>query len=1292
MKKLTFLKNLLQKTSLILLGLGVLFGAIGSFEVLADDVVDIRQFTEGEGGNLEECTTVSLGVGGPQRVCNIVYYNGGNNIKCKISNPRTNGASPYDCIDNEGNKLPGAGSEICFAYRRSNESLSQQRLTCDPGVIVFEDKGAVVGRTGEGFVFRRSDGGGAFVRNNFFDGTFWGGGVCRQNVEELPIVRQIVGTARNIVGSINSIDRFCNELTFEQFKNVLAQEDENHNSESVDMIVAGSYQREDGPTRDRDFSEEACPGVDFDNLQEGDTFECQGIEYTVNENGNFVDSIGGTYTRDGAGLTGQTTVDTRHQGLASAARGAGERVAGALLSLILAILDVIVFLIVLVAQALFRLAGFIFINILLINPASPQYLGVVGEVWNILAGIANLLIIGALIFFGITKVSGLKPQLTDDISGIILKLVVYSLLLTFVFWIPVLMINLGFGLGFLLIAAMGENPSTFQGVSAALIGGFIDAIGSVGGDLAVQSVGIKAIFGGIAVDKVMQSLGRRIIELVVLGAGAFAFYKNFKVMLFQRLRMFFDMAFSAITLALFFNPIKSAQTQGQKYLNRLLIDAFFTPAYIGALIIAAVLVSALGDTVNDGVSSSMTAGSSGGLGDDILRGIAGVVSYTIIGAFAVGALLIIPDWFAKKYEDDMKAVGGAVKSGVGGLGKGLGKAWGVTKGANYLMGGVSKRLIGKNKKGEYRLDNWVDAMDRKAKTSKGFSKYTALAGRGVGELLNGQAAFRMEEKAKTAKAVLVDSFKNERKAHEAGIKESEKERAVLTYRTGPLKFLSERADMSNAVGHRGQSEEAINEIDMYQKDKDAMARGRGSVIQDISVSRDELAATARVEYKKELAKATKADGSIDMEELTNNIANNDALTDAIERAAKDNDNVIMEMLANMNGMKEATRKALSNNRITDKNAVKNINDNYYSFSDSFNEAEVISRATKDNYTFSKTDLQDPRIRAIVKETYQDTGNTQKLAELRAIEESLPSVSRRAAKNMAPLERKDGKVVGDDDSRYNKWLNETPHIKPEISTASNITENTLNQYNTQADINTDIGLSSFIENTPEIKSLVEEKVGRREDIASNEQQRMAYDQIARNYVRSVMAKKQALKDVDQYTAGQQVSIKGLEEVSNPNYQTSAAVQAKADRKIGLGAMEGRIKRDMERTLRQAGLNDAQSKIASNQAYLQLTKSLTDPNYTMGSVRQTIEKAANNDQQILSRPKIQSLLTDLEGVEANGNSAGHGRIDSYIIATGNEMAQKNIEEKTVFESVRAKEVESDKIYRQIVGESIGASNGL
>ena len=1249
MKKITFLKNLLQKTSLILIGFGVLFGAIGSFEVLADENT---------------------------------LYDGGNGIRCEISKPNTPDASPFNCVDEDNNPLERAGSIQCAAYI---DNRGNQKLTCQPRIIQFSDRDVIAFEGDGGLVFKKNDNSAIYVDSQFYDGWFGRiGGACRDSVSRVinvfPVLGAVFDTLRDLPNRGHDVKiQDCSNLTFESFKDRLVKE-----GRTVEATANSLQSFESSLDADANFgSDQDFSDVNFDEV--GDTFTHNGDEYRRDESGNWRNTrTGTTYDQNGAVVTGQESIQ----------RGSNpaERVAGALLSLILAILDVLVFLFVLVAQALFRLAGFIFINILLINPASPQYLGVVGEVWNILAGIANLLIIGALIFFGITKVLGLKAQLTDDISGIILKLVVYSLLLTFVFWIPVLIINLGFGLGFLLIAAMGENPSTFQGVSAALIGGFIDAIGSVGGDLAFQSVGIKAIFGGIAVDEVMKSLGRRIIELVVLGAGAFAFYKNFKVMLFQRLRMFFDMAFSAITLALFFNPIKSAQTQGQKYLNRLLIDAFFTPAYIGALIIAAVLVSALGDTVNDGVSSSMTAGSSGGLGDDILRGIAGVVSYTIIGAFAVGALLIIPDWFAKKYEDDMKAVGGAVKSGVGGLGKGLGKAWGVTKGANYLMGGVSKRLIGKNKKGEYRLDNWVDAMDRKAKTSKGFSKYTALAGRGVGELLNGQAAFRMEEKAKTAKAVLVDSFKNERKAHEAGIKESEKERAVLTYRTGPLKFLSERADMSNAVGHRGQSEEAINEIDMYQKDKDAMARGRGSVIQDISVSRDELAATARVEYKKELAKATKADGSIDMEELTNNIANNDVLTDVIERAAKDNDNVIMEMLANMNGMKEATRKALSNNRITDKNAVKNINDNYYSFSDSFNEAEVISRATKDNYTFSKTDLQDPRIRAIVKKTYQDTGNTQKLAELRAIEESLPSVSGRAAKNMAPLERKDGKVVGDDDSRYNKWLNEIPHIKPEISTASNITENTLNQYNTQADINTDIGLSSFIENTPEIKSLVEEKVGRREDIASNEQQRMAYDQIARNYVRSVMAKKQALKDVDQYTAGQQVSIKGLEEVSNANYQTSAAVQAKADRKIGLGAMEGRIKRDMERTLRQAGLNDAQSKIASNQAYLQLTKSLTDPNYTMGSVRQTIEEAANNDQQILSRPEIQSLLTDLEGVEANGNSAGHGRIDSYIIAAGNEMAQKNIEEKTVFESVRAKEVESDKIYRQIVGESIGASNGL
>ena len=793
MKTIGILNNLLKKITLVLIGFGVLFGGIVGFvEVQAQQVQSgfiVRLGTDAtiyQGKGCETyrntafrdadffCLTNPHGddTNNPNvlsfawkiqdcdedtcKVGEVTYSSCQNGICTKSSNSNADSteklrSGDFECDVNVTDKTEeNNGNKINFNYSISNcnNNLTQPSLGCVVSQLPNQLKPVMqcIGANNTQYALVL----GEDVIPMYENGDYW---VFRTASGSTAIHKDELNGAGCSGGNlITFLARQGFDLKNNQFREYQCTNIENLAALQAakpifNDVIVGVWAQE-AEDENLGNSIEEC----VKNAKEGDdTLECRGVTLTKNEKGQWVTPSGTVYNDKGIKVNTLKT-DGEDSSL-------GEGLISFFLHIILLIVDVLVFIFVQLAKVAALIMGLIFVLIILINPASPEYLPVVSQIWGIVASLANLVIIGTLIFFGISKVLGIKNSMTDSLSGLFLKIVSYALLLNFAFGLSIIIINLGYGLGFLLIASRGENPTSFMGVARVLVGNFLQVVS--GQNLLLGSTEASGGLSGGAtwpvipgsLDKHMQQVARRILELVMLAAAAYSFGKNIKVLLFQRLRMFFDIAMSAMTAALYFSPVSQFKTYGNQLFQKLLIDALFTPAYIGAIILASALIGAFADTAAQDITSGFTQGvASDSLGASIMTGLAGVTSYAIMGAFAVGALVMIPNWFAKKYEDDMKAVGGAVSTGWGALKNSAYVAGAPIRGAGSWAGRqIDKKLLSDGK-GKSLKEWWGKAQSgEKGGLAKNFVGMSGNIGRTAGNLLTGRTLLDLEDMGGSAK-------------------------------------------------------------------------------------------------------------------------------------------------------------------------------------------------------------------------------------------------------------------------------------------------------------------------------------------------------------------------------------------------------------------------------------------------------------------------------------------------------------------------------------------------------------
>jgi hypothetical protein len=465
-----------------------------------------------------------------------------------------------------------------------------------------------------------------------------------------------------------------------------------------------------------------------------------------------------------------------------------------LFSLISAIFLVSVYIFGWILSAILWVIGILFINILSINPASPQFIDAAVRPWQTLIGISNLLILSLFIFVGFGYILDLK-NLKKDIRTFFLNVSVYALLLQFSLLGIAAVVNITNGIGDAMIysysgpvkrsdGTFGTEPDKSKLISG-LIGGINSAsiircgtfeTGADGSSLNIknnttsrcksgfdsgQAGGESDIFssfgdfsslvtniigpdfknavtniGGGPDKSVSRSLISLIMEsifVVILFFAIFQMGRGLFLVMFRAVGLWMLMVLSPVALAISFLPFPNFSKYGQEFTDRLVKYTLFYPVFVLGLILIARLTEGFANSVKDQTVNSISNNAGAADGSNLQAVFGLFLGAMLIAIISVGALQVLFSFMEKTFGDLAKAVSSGAKN----LFKGLTAAGFVTgAGARVLSKGVGAITGGSLKAIGSGLSNigMKDAGNKFTKLGTGSEKWINKIG---GEQIGG---------------------------------------------------------------------------------------------------------------------------------------------------------------------------------------------------------------------------------------------------------------------------------------------------------------------------------------------------------------------------------------------------------------------------------------------------------------------------------------------------------------------------------------------------------------------------
>ena len=362
----------------------------------------------------------------------------------------------------------------------------------------------------------------------------------------------------------------------------------------------------------------------------------------------------------------------------------------------------------------------LFVEILSINPAAPAFIGAAVRPWQVLVGLANLVVLGTFIAIGLGYILDYKP-LKRNIREFILQIAVFALLLQFSLLGTGVVVNLATGIGDAMVYSYaGPVTSTGRPNYSRLIGGFVKAINNISAvrcgktveatkkaefcDVDVSSVpfetdgknqngvnNIKNSFDNIGTflgdttkgpaenalfdagiqGILLQYLLFESIYVLVMFYAITQMFQALGLVIFRLVGLWMLMVTSPVALALYLAPAKSLQKYATEWLDKFWKATFFYPFFILALVLHTKLVSAIAVALN--VGQTLSKGTDTGDISPLSMAVI-VAAGTLAGVSIVGLALVIK-WFKDSF-------GAIVEAAM----KGLGKAFGALKVASYATG------------------------------------------------------------------------------------------------------------------------------------------------------------------------------------------------------------------------------------------------------------------------------------------------------------------------------------------------------------------------------------------------------------------------------------------------------------------------------------------------------------------------------------------------------------------------------------------------------------------------------
>lgn len=439
--------------------------------------------------------------------------------------------------------------------------------------------------------------------------------------------------------------------------------------------------------------------------------------------------------------------------------------------------------------------GIIFINILAINPASPDFIGAALRPWQILTGLANLLILATFIMVGFGYILNIK-SLKRNIQEFLLQISIFALLLNFTLLGTAVVVNLAQGIGDVMIyttvGAKNGRPNR-----ELLIDGFIrglnrisyvrcgiyrenasmetqepdacknsadairrgrergalttvtDQAGDFGRGIANFNSRGGLDFGGILTNAGVQSnvLRMTLLESLFLFVVIYALvqlWNGLSLVMFRLIGLWLLMVTSPVALALYFLPVKSLSKYANEWMDKFWRSTFFYPFFVLALVLHMRLVEALslavyqpgflpdGATVSTGGNSSSGNPAAFGGSIEVYAATDQQLWRTAIITLVSGSILaFIAIGTFSLIIKFFRDTFGAIVSAVA---KSVGAAWGAFRGATYLAGGIAKGGLGILGKG---ADLGVGAIgglkDNKWQTREGLRGFVGKKLAKVGE-------------------------------------------------------------------------------------------------------------------------------------------------------------------------------------------------------------------------------------------------------------------------------------------------------------------------------------------------------------------------------------------------------------------------------------------------------------------------------------------------------------------------------------------------------------------------------
>ncbi|MBC7406736.1 MAG: hypothetical protein H7230_04675 [Candidatus Parcubacteria bacterium] len=370
----------------------------------------------------------------------------------------------------------------------------------------------------------------------------------------------------------------------------------------------------------------------------------------------------------------------------------------------------------------------LFVEILSINPAAPAFIGAAVRPWQVLVGLANLLVLGTFIAIGLAYILDYKP-LKRNIREFILQIAVFALLLQFSLLGTGVVVNLATGIGDAMVYSYaGPSKITGRPNYSRLIGGFVKAINNISAvrcgksveatkkaefcDVDVSSVPFEtdgknengvnnigdsfknigtflgdttkgpaenALFDAGIQGILLQYLLFESIYVLVMFYAITQMFQALGLVIFRLVGLWMLMVTSPVALALYLAPAKSLQKYATEWLDKFWKATFFYPFFILALVLHTKLVSAIAVALN--VGQTLSKGTDTGDISPLSMAVI-VAAGTLAGVSIVGLALVIK-WFKDSF-------GAIVEAAM----KGLGKAFGALRMATTTAGTVGKGIGG----------------------------------------------------------------------------------------------------------------------------------------------------------------------------------------------------------------------------------------------------------------------------------------------------------------------------------------------------------------------------------------------------------------------------------------------------------------------------------------------------------------------------------------------------------------------------------------------------------------------